>query len=68
MIARPKQDTANFAFVQPTKLRGLLFSRASESETDDGSLWAVLMFCTIGLLVSALLFRTEGLDMSLAFF
>jgi hypothetical protein len=42
-------------------------SRISGTEVDVESLRAVLLFCVIGLLASALLFKTEGLDMSIAF-
>jgi hypothetical protein len=42
-------------------------SRASGTEVDVESLRAILKFCAIGLLASALLFKTEGLDMSIAF-
>jgi hypothetical protein len=43
-------------------------SRISGTEPDVDSLRAILFFCAIGLLASALLFKTEGLDMSIAFF
>ena len=42
-------------------------SRATGIEIDVESLWAVLMFCGIGLLATLLLMQTEGLDMSVAF-
>ncbi len=42
-------------------------SRISGAEVDVESLRPVLLFCAIGLLASALLFKTEGLDMSIAF-
>lgn len=41
-------------------------SRISGTELDVDSLRAILLFCTIGLLASALLFKTVGLDMSIA--
>lgn len=42
-------------------------SRISRTELDFDSLRAILLFCTIGLLASTLLFKTVGLDMSIAF-
>lgn len=42
-------------------------SRISGTDVDVESLRPILFFCAIGLLASALLFKTVGLDMSIAF-
>ena len=59
-VSTPNLEVAMTALAQA-------LSRVSGSDVDVDSLRVILIFCAIGLLASALLLRTEGLDMSIAF-
>lgn len=51
----------------PMTVLAQTLSRISGTDVDVESLRPILFFCAIGLLASALLFKTVGLDMSIAF-